>query len=126
MRMERTLGDANLVITEGKTFWKEEHSQGNRCKWGPVIRETSNAAALKAGSPEPASALSGNFLEMHILWAHPRPTKSETLRWDPVICVLISPPGNPDAGGSLGVTALRITSIPSSENKMWTHSASIL
>lgn len=42
------------------------------------------------------SALIGNMLDMQIIGFHPRPMESETLGWDPAICILTSPVGESD------------------------------
>lgn len=76
MRLQHVLGDAKLVIREGTTLLKEEHRAGERTQKRPVIRKTSTAEVLKAGPPNQASASSGDFSEMPIPRAHPRPTKS--------------------------------------------------
>lgn len=79
----------------------------NRCKWGSLLEKPLMQQLSKQGT-QTSIASAGNFLEMHTFWAYPRPTKLETLRRGPVICVLISPPRNDDAEGGLGVTTLRI------------------
>lgn len=67
----------------------------------PWCRSSQSVVHGPAASPSP-----GHFLEMQILWPHPRPTESEILGWGPEICVLTSPAGDCDAQSRLRTTAL--------------------
>lgn len=61
---------------------------------GSVIR--SFRAVSQSGGPGlPLAAGPGDLLEIQIFKLLPRPTESETLGMDPVMCVLTSPPDNP-------------------------------
>jgi hypothetical protein len=52
--------------------------------------------------PEPTTTASpGKLLEMYIFVPQLRPTESETLKAAPGMCVILSPPGSSDVGGSL-------------------------
>ena len=67
----------------------------SRCKWGSLLEKPLMQQLSKQGT-QTSIAPAGNFLEMHTFWAYPRPTKLETLRRGPVICVLINPSGDFD------------------------------
>lgn len=56
----------------------------------------STPVVLQLGSPG-ALASSGNLLEFQILGSHSRPTEMRNSGDGVTICILTSPPGDPDA-----------------------------
>lgn len=60
-RLEHGPMDVKPVLEGGKMFLKEEHRLGDRCEGGPVVRKTSNAVVLKAGSQNQHQQHLGTF-----------------------------------------------------------------